>query len=44
MITIRNNQPLVDKGWTDVKIAQHLNLHKTSIGKIRKGIIQGSRP
>ncbi len=43
-ITINDIQPLVDKGLSDVKIAKKLNLHKTTIGKIRKGIILKSRP
>jgi len=42
-ITITDIQPLVDQGLTDVKIGEILSLHKTSIGKIKKGIITKSR-
>ena len=43
-ITIFEIQPLVEQGLKDVQIAKTLNLHKTSVGKIRKGIIKKSRP
>ena len=40
---MKNLQPLINKGWTDVRIGQHLSLHKTSVGKLKKGIIKKTR-
>lgn len=40
---ITDIQPLVDEGLRDVQIAEKLNLHKTTVGKIRKGLIRKSR-
>ena len=42
-ITLRDIQPYLNKGWTNVKIAYELNLHPTTVGKLRKGIIKKSR-
>lgn len=42
--TIEDLQPLIKKGFSDVEIGKKLNLHKTTIGKLKKGIIKKSRP